>query len=57
MIVTFITTYDDKAKMIEITDRKEIAKRYLECWFWIDLISIFPFDDLSKAFTENDDIG
>merc|ERR1719160_380418 len=32
-----------------IRDRREIAKQYLKCWFWIDLFSILPFDILSIA--------
>jgi hypothetical protein len=51
MVITFLTTIQSKTKMIEITDKKEIAKEYLSMWFWIDLISIFPFDDLSKLIT------
>jgi hypothetical protein len=38
-----------------IRDRKVLAMRYMKCWFWIDLISILPFDilgivDDSEAF-------
>jgi hypothetical protein len=29
-----------------IRDRKVLAMRYMKCWFWIDLISILPFDIL-----------
>jgi hyperpolarization activated cyclic nucleotide-gated potassium channel 1 len=32
--------------MIEETDRTKIAKEYLSCWFWIDLISILPIDEM-----------
>eukprot|EP00746_Dinoflagellata_sp_MGD_P079642 gnl/MRDRNA2_/MRDRNA2_31871_c0_seq1.p1 gnl/MRDRNA2_/MRDRNA2_31871_c0~~gnl/MRDRNA2_/MRDRNA2_31871_c0_seq1.p1 ORF type:complete len:844 (+),score=121.51 gnl/MRDRNA2_/MRDRNA2_31871_c0_seq1:124-2655(+) len=29
-----------------IRDRKVLAMRYMKCWFWIDLVSILPFDIL-----------
>ncbi len=28
-----------------IDDRREIASRYLSGWFFIDLISVIPFDE------------
>lgn len=39
--------------MIEITDRKAIAKEYLKGWFWVDLISIIPFDRIVHLFLQN----
>ena len=35
--------------MYEITDKKEIAKRYLKFWFWIDIISILPVELLMSS--------
>ena len=35
-------TYDDDFSIIE--DRCMIAKSYLSSWFWIDLVSIIPFE-------------
>ena len=49
IIVTFFTSVPDDATCTEITDRKEIAKLYLKGWFWIDSISIFPFDLIASA--------
>jgi len=40
----FFTTYTDSYKQIEVTDHKKIAKNYVTGWFFIDLMSIFPFD-------------
>ena len=48
MIVTFFTTITDEEEMKEITNKKKIAKAYMMGWFWVDAISIFPFDDVSK---------
>ena len=33
-----------------ITDRKEIAKRYLKGWFWIDLIVTLPLDQMMQMW-------
>ena len=33
-----------------ISDKKIIAKNYLRFWFWIDMISILPFDAVGSAF-------
>jgi hypothetical protein len=48
MILTFFTTYSDK-RQEEVTGHKAIAIEYFRLWFWIDLVSIFPFDTLSQA--------
>jgi len=52
MIVTFFTTITDNDKLIEETNKKVIACVYLKGWFWIDLVSIFPFDDFTNAISE-----
>lgn len=44
LILTFFTSVNDEKKVYEITDKKLIAKKYLKGWFWVDLISILPFD-------------
>lgn len=44
LILTFFTSVNDEKKVYEITDKKVIAKKYLKGWFWVDLISILPFD-------------
>lgn len=48
MILTFFTTFND-SKQEEVTGHKAIAIEYFKLWFWIDLVSIFPFDTLSQA--------
>jgi hypothetical protein len=47
MVLTFFTSVSDEQKMTEISDKKVIAKRYFEFWFWVDIVSIFPFDQFS----------
>lgn len=34
--------------------RIDIAKNYLRSWFWIDLISSFPYDHIIEAFANDD---
>jgi hypothetical protein len=46
IIVAFCTTLPDESSFNEITKRSTIAYRYLAGWFWIDFLSIVPFDDL-----------
>ena len=43
MLIIFNTAIYDQ-KMRFVTDRKKIAKDYLQGWFTIDLLSIVPFD-------------
>ena len=51
IIVAFCTTVPDEELFTEIIDRKRIAMKYLGGWFWIDFISIIPFDLVLTAFT------
>ena len=49
LILTFFTSVPDEKRVYEITDKEVIAKKYLKGWFWIDLVSILPFDILFPA--------
>ena len=49
LIMTFFTTTVDPRTQMYITDRRIIAKNYLRFWFWIDMISILPFDAVSSS--------
>ena len=44
MVLTFNTAYFDAVKNVWIMDRRAIALEYGRCWFFIDLVSIFPFE-------------
>ena len=44
MFLNFRTAYREKGEMV--TDDKLVAWNYLKFWFWIDLISILPFDEI-----------
>ena len=43
-ILNFFQTYIDEKTFELITDRKEIALKYLYSWLIIDLLSIIPFN-------------
>ena len=49
LIMTFFTTTVDPKTQMYIQDRRIIAKNYLRFWFWIDMISILPFDAISSS--------
>ncbi|CAD8171846.1 unnamed protein product [Paramecium octaurelia] len=35
-----------------VSQRKQIALNYLKLWFWLDLISSFPYDDVLSLFID-----
>ena len=43
-ILNFFQCYKDEESMSVIKDRKMIALKYLQGWFLIDFVSIFPFN-------------
>ena len=53
MMVTFFTCFQDQETEL-IDDRGKIAKTYLTGWFFIDFLSVFPFD---KMVSEGGDYG
>ena len=50
--LTFNTSYKDG--QIFVTDRKKIARRYLKCWFWIDLCAALPLDAIITSMVVGD---
>ena len=44
IMLTFNTAVFNELTGLLITDRWQIARRYLKFWFWVDLLSSFPFD-------------
>lgn len=53
IILTFCTSQSDEKKVYEVTDKRDIARRYLKGWFWIDTISILPLDLILLADSQN----
>ena len=51
LIINFNSAYTDDKKEI-VDNRKQIAKRYLSGWFFIDLVSILPLDIILLYFVE-----
>ena len=48
VLVNFSTSfYDEEFK--EIDQYKSIAKRYVQGWFFIDIVAIFPFEAILKS--------
>jgi len=56
VLLQFFLSYEDSISMIEVKDPILIAKNYLRFWFWLDLVSIFPYD-LIAFFVHGDAIG
>jgi len=48
MIFNFNLAYFDHNDDI-VTDRKRIARKYMKCMFWIDLMGVFPFYNVVLA--------
>jgi hypothetical protein len=44
IILQFFQTYQDHSTLLIVTDFKKIALRYMKRWFFIDLLSIIPFE-------------
>jgi hypothetical protein len=51
MVITFFTSVTDHEKMLEVTSKKIIACQYMHGWFWVDFVSIFPFDEFTTLIT------
>jgi potassium voltage-gated channel Eag-related subfamily H protein 7 len=47
MLRSFFTAYEDKVSNVLISSNKMIIKNYLRTWFFIDFVSIIPFDTLT----------
>jgi Ion transport protein len=44
MVLTFFTPYWESEKLI--LSLRSIAWNYFKFWFWIDLVSVFPFEQI-----------
>lgn len=44
ILLNFTTAYYENG--VQVTDHKKIILNYLKLWFWIDLISTFPYDQV-----------
>jgi hypothetical protein len=53
MCATFNTAYLNVNTETYVYSRAKIAKNYVKFWFWIDLVSTIPFDDLMQLLTSN----
>ena len=51
ILLSFNTSYIEKDSLTEIRDHKSIVINYLQGWFFIDLISVIPFDKIPYQTT------
>lgn len=51
IILAFLTSYTDSFSKREITSHTKIFVNYLKTWFFIDVMSVLPFD----AMVQSDD--
>lgn len=47
MILTFFSAYWDGERLV--VSLKSIAINYLKFWFWVDVVSIFPFEQVMDS--------
>jgi hypothetical protein len=50
----FFTSYEDRESGRMVASKKRIALNYLKLWFWIDLVSMIPFELILEAFMNVD---
>ena len=55
MILTFFTPVMDKYDLA--TSHSQIAKIYLQGWFFIDLVALLPFEDITELFIGSGDLN
>jgi hypothetical protein len=53
IILSFNTGFVNEETGQFISDRSKIANRYLQFWFWIDIIATIPFDQILPLFIGN----
>ena len=49
ILVAFNVPFFERLTDAFVLDRGRIARRYLSCWFWIDLAAALPLDDMVSA--------
>eukprot|EP01038_Epipyxis_sp_PR26KG_P011631 gene11631-15580_t len=57
MILYINTSYYDVKAMTFIHDRYKIILNYAKFWFWVDIISTIPFDDIFGTIINTDKLG
>ena len=44
LVLNFIQSYKNPETYENVVDLKDIAKQYIRGWFFIDFVSVFPFE-------------
>jgi len=52
IFVSFLTIYQDSGKWVY--DTRKIAKRYFSTFFWVDFISVLPFNLIAESIQVSD---
>jgi len=55
ILVSFNTAFFEQSKLIK--SRVEISKQYLKLWFWLDVLTSIPFDQLLPQSPNTKNIG
>lgn len=53
IVMTFFVGFKRDRSLQTEYNSKEIATRYLKCWFWIDFIAALPIDRIMNSVTGN----
>jgi hypothetical protein len=53
ILLSFNTGFVNEESGQFVSDRNKIAKRYLQFWFWIDMLATIPFDQILPLFIGN----
>ena len=49
ILINFNTGYNKEGQYFD--DRKQIAVNYLQLWFWIDLLTTVPYQDIMESLS------
>jgi hyperpolarization activated cyclic nucleotide-gated potassium channel 2 len=47
ILMNFTTAYYENGT--QVFDRKKIVMNYMRMWFWIDVVSTFPYDTIIEV--------
>ena len=56
IVLNFRTSYTHSLTGDEVLDHKKIANNYIKGIFWIDLLSVIPFEDILDGVVEEQDV-
>jgi CRP-like cAMP-binding protein len=57
LFLQFFTSFPDPITLMPVTELRRVVKKYLSWWFWVDLLSVFPFQYLLRPWESTDPHG